>query len=326
MAGNKVLQILRGNNSTISSSTDKLLPGQPLYNVDRKYLIVGDGSDTQIQNADPITTNRLVSYNGDDSVASIQSDNEGDLNITTINKLNISSKDISIITNSGFDFNSSNNKLSLTGNNKNIYVDADLLSLSGNNTGDISVKGDITSSSLTTNSLTVNNNTQLQTLDVSGTSTFSGGLQVTNGSTTLKDTTVSSLKVTGSATAEGSLVVKGGANISGGSGLTATSLTVTSTASISGKTTCGSLAVTGNTTLNSVTTTGNVTLGNSSQDNHVVNGNITINGNVSANSFTSVKIGSWTIEEVSGKLRFYYDSSNYIEFTGSSASINVVHS
>lgn len=53
MAGNNLIQFLRGTNAQISSSQEVANAGQPVYSTDGKYLLVGDGS-TQIRYLEPI--------------------------------------------------------------------------------------------------------------------------------------------------------------------------------------------------------------------------------------------------------------------------------
>lgn len=69
MANNKSIQILRGNNSQILAAQaneqdiDKLLPGQPLYNMDKHYLIIGS-NENNAYTQDPIVCKQLVGYDG----------------------------------------------------------------------------------------------------------------------------------------------------------------------------------------------------------------------------------------------------------------------
>ncbi len=62
MANNNRIKILRGTADTIAKSSQKLAPGQPLYNVDRNYLTIGNSSGTTKVNALPIRTNELFGY------------------------------------------------------------------------------------------------------------------------------------------------------------------------------------------------------------------------------------------------------------------------
>ena len=63
MAGNQSIQFLRGTRNAIANSTEKLLPGQPLYNVDDNYLTIGGGGDANDQvNSIPIACRELKGY------------------------------------------------------------------------------------------------------------------------------------------------------------------------------------------------------------------------------------------------------------------------
>lgn len=53
MAGNNLIQFLRGTNAQISSSQEVANAGQHMFSTDDKYLLVGDDS-TQIRNLEPI--------------------------------------------------------------------------------------------------------------------------------------------------------------------------------------------------------------------------------------------------------------------------------
>lgn len=71
MAGNNSIQILRANSNAIASSSETLLPGQLLYNMDKNYLTVGGGqSGNTPVNALPISCRELIGYIGDDGVIS----------------------------------------------------------------------------------------------------------------------------------------------------------------------------------------------------------------------------------------------------------------
>ena len=72
MANNKSIQILRGNSAQIVAAqaneqdTDKLLPGQMLYNTDKGYLTIGkEGNSAYTQL--PIKSRELIGYYGDDT-------------------------------------------------------------------------------------------------------------------------------------------------------------------------------------------------------------------------------------------------------------------
>ena len=61
MAGNNSIQFLRGTRNAIAESSEKLLPGQPLYNVDDKYLTIGGNANDQV-NSIPIACRELKGY------------------------------------------------------------------------------------------------------------------------------------------------------------------------------------------------------------------------------------------------------------------------
>lgn len=61
MAGNQSIQILRGTRNAIANSSEKLLPGQPLYNVDDNYLTIGSNDNDQVK-AIPIACRELKGY------------------------------------------------------------------------------------------------------------------------------------------------------------------------------------------------------------------------------------------------------------------------
>lgn len=67
MASNKAIQVLRGSSSAIASSTETLLYGQLLYNLDKSYLTVGGGANGNALNESPITCRELIGYAEDDS-------------------------------------------------------------------------------------------------------------------------------------------------------------------------------------------------------------------------------------------------------------------
>lgn len=73
MANKKSIQILRGTNANIASSSDTLLPGQPLYNIDKNYLTIGGGGTSGTENvpmnSKPIACRELVGYVGDIDVS-----------------------------------------------------------------------------------------------------------------------------------------------------------------------------------------------------------------------------------------------------------------
>lgn len=53
MAGNNLIQFLRGTSSAINSSTEIALDGQPVYDKTNNRLYIGDGT-TEIRNLDPV--------------------------------------------------------------------------------------------------------------------------------------------------------------------------------------------------------------------------------------------------------------------------------
>lgn len=53
MAGNNLIQFLRGTSSAINSSTEIALEGQPVYDKTNNRLYIGDGT-TEIRNLDPV--------------------------------------------------------------------------------------------------------------------------------------------------------------------------------------------------------------------------------------------------------------------------------
>lgn len=61
MAGNGVLQILRGTRDKIVGNTDQLLPGQLLYNMTDNFLYCGK-ADTQIQDLSATCTNYIQDF------------------------------------------------------------------------------------------------------------------------------------------------------------------------------------------------------------------------------------------------------------------------
>ena len=61
MAGNNSIQFLRGTRNAIAESSEKLLPGQPLYNVDDNYLTIGGNANDQV-NSIPIACRELKGY------------------------------------------------------------------------------------------------------------------------------------------------------------------------------------------------------------------------------------------------------------------------
>ncbi len=67
MANNNRIKILRGDSATISSSSQKLASGQPLYNTDKNYLTIGNKEGTTSVNALPITVREINGYLGDSS-------------------------------------------------------------------------------------------------------------------------------------------------------------------------------------------------------------------------------------------------------------------
>lgn len=70
MANNKSIQILRGNSAQIVAAqaneqdTDKLLPGQMLYNTDKGYLTIGSNENNSYTQ-EPIKVRELIGYEGD---------------------------------------------------------------------------------------------------------------------------------------------------------------------------------------------------------------------------------------------------------------------
>lgn len=333
MAGNKVLQILRGSNSAISSSTDKLLPGQPLYNLDKKYLIVGDGSSTQIKDATPITTDRLISYNGDDSVASLQLDSNGNI-VASGNSIQLEcnksseysillddsglSIDVDNITSTASIINLNSDVTISRGANANIILSEENLQITipsiTSSVENISFTSDNQSFEFTVPTLTSTGNFTVDSdnvylgsnkagnvyvkglIDVDGNAELDGNLEVVG------STKVSTLRASSTIN---SLEIKNTRKI------TTAELDVTSSASISD-------LVATDAKLTTPTITGGVISGS------------TITGG-SADSLTAVStasltIGDWTITTSSTNLRFTYKGSNYVEFEASPCAINVHHS
>ena len=102
MANNNSIQVLRGTNANIVSSEEGLLPGQPLYNIDKNYLTIGSGTtgiDKAPLTSKPIAVRELVGYVGDqngtitDGVVEAASIRVQDMNgnVATSSILNISS-------------------------------------------------------------------------------------------------------------------------------------------------------------------------------------------------------------------------------------------
>lgn len=65
-------QFLRGTTENIAKSTQKLLPGQPLYDQDRNMIIMGGGSSKNINECEPIVTDKLKQYKNNTHVGSIE--------------------------------------------------------------------------------------------------------------------------------------------------------------------------------------------------------------------------------------------------------------
>ena len=65
MAGNNSIQLLRGNYLSMSSSSATLLPGQPVYQTDKNYLMIGGEGGTDKVNKNPIYARELVGYDSD---------------------------------------------------------------------------------------------------------------------------------------------------------------------------------------------------------------------------------------------------------------------
>lgn len=336
MAGNKVLQILRGNNSVISSSTDTLLPGQPLYNVDRKYLIVGDNSDTQIQNAEPITTNRLISYNESGSVASLQLDSDGNI-VASGNSIQLKCNDSSIsLDASGL----SSNVANITSAASIINFTQDVTISRGDNANIILDEGNlqITIPSITssvqniTSTASIINFTSEEGI-VSPTLTSTGNFTVDSDNIYLGSSKIGNVHIKGVLDVDGNLQVDSNATLA------------------------GTLNVTGITTLSTLEATSISSNKDISTPNLTVNSGATINGlkapsavlntpeitggkinnsaitggsakSLTAVSTDSLTIGSWTITTSGNNLRFTYnsDSSNYVEFEAFPCAIDVHHS
>lgn len=301
MAGNKVLQILRGKNSAISSSTDTLLPGQPLYNVDKKYLIVGDDSNTQIQNAEPITTNRLISYNDN---ASLQLDSNGNI-VASGNSIQLEcnnaseysillndselSIDVDNITSTASVVNFTAPTLTSTGN---FTVDSDNIYLGNSKIGNVHIKGVLDVDS----NLQVSSDTNLDgALNVEGATTLS----------TLKANSISS------------------ASIANSLNISTSTLDVTSSATIKGLTAP-------NAALNKPTISGGiisdatiskVTIGNAIINNAEITGgsaslaNLTISQSLTTTSGIINLSKGWTINTSSGSLIISNGSNATFEFT-----------
>jgi len=94
------IRLTRGKNSVISNTYTANPAGHPIYDLDKKYLYIGDGT-THIRNLKPITTNRLedANYNiyGDSSNTYINSNKDI--------KVNLNSNTIFTVTANGLTFN-----------------------------------------------------------------------------------------------------------------------------------------------------------------------------------------------------------------------------
>lgn len=58
---NSRIRVARGTDPVINSKSYADVVGHPLYNIDKKYLYIGDGT-TQIKHNEPITTNRIEGW------------------------------------------------------------------------------------------------------------------------------------------------------------------------------------------------------------------------------------------------------------------------
>ena len=119
MAGNNSIQILRGNlpiNSTQKNAIiDTLLPGQPLHDINKGYLYIGNTGK------EPITTNRIVSYGT--GLFGIVGQN-GEVAFDDNGELSIKSNDIGI--------NSTQNvNIAAQGGNKSITIDTTGINING---------------------------------------------------------------------------------------------------------------------------------------------------------------------------------------------------
>ena len=335
MAGNKVLQILRGNNSAISSSTDTLLPGQPLYNVDRKYLIVGDDSNTQIKDATPVTTDRLVSYNSNnDSVASLQLDSNGNI-VASGNSIQLECNDpskysISLGT-SGLSINVANitSTASIINFNEDVTIsrsdDANII-LSEENF-------QLTIPNITSTASTVEFTSDNPSFEfIAPTLTSTGNFTVDSDNIYLGSEKAGNVYVKGLIDIYGNAELDGKLNVTGDttlSALTADSISSTSITNSEDITT-STITVSNSATISELTAP-NAVLDSPT----ITNGKIS-NPNVSGGSATelttvstaSLTIGNWTITTSGNNLRFTYNDndSNYVEFEASPCAINVHHS
>lgn len=333
MAGNKVLQILRGKNSTISSSTDKLLPGQPLYNVDRKYLIVGDGSNTQIQNAEPITTNRLISYNGDDSVASLQLDSNGNI-VASGNSIqlecNKSSEYSILLNNSGLSVKVDN--ITSTASIINFNNDVTISRSDDANIILDEEKFQITIPNIIFTASTVEFTSDNPSFEfITPTLTSTGNFTIDSDNIYLGNSKLGNVHIKGSLDVDGNAEVEGNLNVTGDttlSALTADSISSTSITNNKGNISTSTLTVETEASITRLTAS-SATLDSPT----ITNGKIS-NSNVSGGSATeltavstaSLTIGSWAITTSGNNLRFTYNGSNYVEFEASPCAINVHHS
>lgn len=63
---NSRIRVARGTNKAIGQESYADVVGHPLYNIDKKYLYIGDGT-TAIKNNEPITTNRIEGWLSDNT-------------------------------------------------------------------------------------------------------------------------------------------------------------------------------------------------------------------------------------------------------------------
>lgn len=148
MANNEAIQILRTKTGINNDNKElKLLNGQPLYNRQKNYLTIGNGSSKA--NSQPITVRKLVGYFGDNNEitgGNSETDKYGiEPNAYTLKIYNSSNNIDSKIS-------IESHKLELITDNSTLTLDGD----SGNELiGSITIKDKVDTDNI--NSLTVNN-------------------------------------------------------------------------------------------------------------------------------------------------------------------------